>query len=37
MRYEAVIFHQFGTLTPTVTPGDDTAILQELADARCGR
>ena len=37
MRYNAVIFHLFGTLTPTVTPGDNAAILQELADARCGR
>ena len=28
MRYDAVIFHLFGTLTPTVTPADYEAILQ---------
>ena len=33
MRYDAVIFDLFGTLTPTVTPADYDAMLQELADA----
>ena len=33
MRYDAVIFDLFGTLTPTVTPTDYDAMLQELAAA----